>query len=79
MSTSKRKLQQCDFCGTLMSNSLHGGVCADCMEEDKELYDKARNFLKFGEKVLAEELAQKSGVDLKHIQRWISIGRLSIQ
>ena len=75
----ERKLKQCEYCGTLMSISLFGGVCNECMDTDKELYDKARSSLKFGEKVLPEELADKTGIEIKHIKRWMEIGRFGIE
>jgi hypothetical protein len=78
MEKDTKKLQQCEYCGALMSTSLFGGVCKDCMEQDKQLFDKARGCLNFGEKILPEELAEKSGVDLRHIQRWAEIGRFGV-
>ena len=51
------------------------GVCKDCWDKDDELYDKARSSMKFGEKFIPAVLAQKTGVDIAHIQRWASLGR----
>jgi hypothetical protein len=78
MERDRTKLKQCEYCGALMSISLFGGVCKDCMERDKELFDRARSCMNFGERVLPEELAEKSGIELRHIQRWAEIGRFGM-
>jgi len=76
MSTTKlKRLSQCAMCNALMSMPTSSGVCGDCWEKDEQLFQKAKSHIKFGERLLIEELSGKSGVDLKHIQRWIEQGR----
>lgn len=58
-----------------MATQTTTGVCADCWEKDEKLYNAAISTLKFGERVFPEELSAKSGIDIKHIQRWIRQGR----
>jgi hypothetical protein len=69
------KLKQCEICGCITSFSLRDGVCNECMEKDDELYTMAKNSMKFGEKMLPEELSNKTGIDYKHIMRWVRYGR----
>ncbi|MEY3369458.1 MAG: hypothetical protein RLZZ361_128 [Cyanobacteriota bacterium] len=69
------KLKQCDICGCITSSSLRNGVCNECMAKDDELYTLAKNSMKFGEKMLPEELSNKTGIDCKHILRWVRHGR----
>jgi hypothetical protein len=45
------------------------------MDKDDEMYTKAKNCMKFGEKMLPEELSHKTGIDTKHILRWVKHGR----
>lgn len=76
MSENTKRLSQCDLCGAFINANIYGGVCNECTDKDKELYDQARTCLDFGERVLPEDLSAKSGVDIKHIKRWVRIGRL---
>lgn len=69
------KLTQCGICNCLLPTSNNTGVCGDCWEKDDMLFDKVRSAMKFGEKFLPEVLADKTGVDIKHIQRWARQGR----
>ncbi len=69
------KLKQCEICGNITSVTIREGVCNDCLDKDDELYNKAKNSMKFGQKMLPEELSQRTGIDYKHIQRWIRTGR----
>lgn len=73
--SSIRKLGKCEYCGVIVNATVYGDVCPECTEEDKALFNQARAHLRFGEKVLPEDLANKSGVPLKHIERWVDIGR----
>lgn len=76
--TQQKKLMQCEFCKTLISSQMSLGVCDECRELDHALFNKTKGFLKFGEKILPEELSERAGVDLKHIQRWIHNGRFNL-
>lgn len=77
MSTVERKkINQCALCNELMPASNIKGVCPDCWEKDDEMFDKVRNVMKFGERFIPEALAEKSGVDVKHLNRWYKLGRL---
>ena len=58
-----------------MAVSNTRGVCSDCFDKDDELFDKVRSVMKFGEKFMPEALSEKTGVDIKHIQRWARLGR----
>lgn len=69
------KLNQCGLCSSLMATSNTRGVCSDCFDKDDELYDKVRNVMKFGERFAPEALSEKTGVDIKHINRWANQGR----
>lgn len=69
------RLTQCQLCGGLMSSPTSTNVCGDCWDKDEQLFNKARSAMRFGEKLLPEELSLKTGIDLKHIQRWASQGR----
>ncbi len=75
MQQNQKKLNQCEYCRALIGGSNPMGVCKDCTEVDEKLFDKARNHLGFGQQISPEELAEKSGVDLKHIERWAHVGR----
>ncbi len=70
-----KRLSQCAMCGSLMSIPTASGVCSDCWDKDEEMYQKVKSTMKFGQKLLPEELASKTGVDIKHIQRWMVQGR----
>lgn len=72
-----RKLAKCEVCGSLMPGHLSSGsgVCQDCWDKDEEMFQKAKGAIKFGQRVLPEELSSKTGIDLKHINRWIAQGR----
>jgi len=63
------------MCGGLMSPPTSTGVCKDCWDKDEEMFNKARAAMRFGEKLLPEDLSAKTGIDMKHIQRWTSQGR----
>jgi NMD protein affecting ribosome stability and mRNA decay len=73
-----KKIIQCEMCGALTIPTPHG-VCGDCLDEDQKLYEKARDSIKFGESVTPEIIQQRTGIELKHIRRWIKYGRLSAQ
>jgi hypothetical protein len=66
---------QCEICGSVTSVVLKNGVCFDCKEKDDELFALAKNSMKFGEKILLEELSNRCGIDSKHIMRWVRHGR----
>lgn len=70
-----KRLSQCEMCGGLMGTPTSTGVCSDCWDKDEEMYQKVKSNMKFGQKLFPEELANKTGVDIKHIQRWINQGR----
>ena len=70
-----RKLNQCGLCECLMAVTNTRGVCENCWSKDAELFDTARSAMKFGERFVPEALAEKTGVDIKHIQRWARLGR----
>lgn len=70
-----RKLNQCELCNVLIPTNTSRGVCSDCWDKDDELFENVRNVMKFGEKFIPEVIAEKSGVDIKHINRWARIGR----
>jgi hypothetical protein len=63
------------MCGALMGVPTASGVCSDCWDKDEEMYQRAKSVLKFGQRVFPEELSSKTGIDIKHIQRWIEQGR----
>ena len=69
------KLTQCGICNCLLPANNTSGVCNDCWEKDDAMFDKVRSVMKFGEKFLPEVLSEKTGVDMKHIQRWARQGR----
>ncbi len=69
-----KKLAKCDLCGTLISGQV-ASVCKDCWDKDEEMFQKVKSAIKFGQRVLPDELASKTGVDLKHINRWAQQGR----
>ena len=70
-----KKLNQCGLCNCLLATTNIRGVCSDCWEKDDELFDKVRNAMKFGEKFAPDVLAEKTGVEMKHFQRWTRLGR----
>jgi hypothetical protein len=72
---SNKRLSQCEMCGALMGMPTSSGVCSDCWDKDEDMYQKVKSNMKFGEKLLPEELSAKTGVDIKHIQRWAAQGR----
>jgi len=69
------KLSQCGICNCLLPSNNTTGVCSDCWEKDDEMFDKVRSAMKFGEKFLPEVLSEKTGVEMKHLQRWARQGR----
>jgi hypothetical protein len=70
-----KKLNQCGLCNVLIAANNMRGVCSDCWDKDDELFESVRSVMKFGEKFVPEVIAEKSGVELKHITRWARIGR----
>jgi hypothetical protein len=71
----EKRLAKCEMCGTLMTGNVSTGVCQDCWDKDEEMFQKVKSAIKFGQRVLPDELATKTGVELKHINRWIQQGR----
>lgn len=63
------------MCNKVMPTNTLTGVCKECFDEDEKLFNKARNSMNFGEKVTPTELADKTGIGIHHINRWISRGR----
>ena len=63
------------MCNALMAMPTSSGVCADCWDKDEELFQKAKGAMKLGQKFLPEQLAGKTNIELKHIQRWAKQGR----
>ena len=63
------------MCGAFMPAMTPTRVCSNCFDKDEEMFHKAKNSLRFGEKVSVEELARKTGIEVEHIQRWVRIGR----
>ncbi len=70
-----KKLAKCDLCGSLISGGVGSSVCRDCWDKDEEMFQKVKSAIKFGQKVLPDELAAKTGIDVKHINRWVLNGR----
>ncbi len=75
--STDRKLSKCDICNALLAEPPASGVCSACFDYDQELFDRVKKSLKYGERITAEDLAQRTGVDSKHIKRWTRLGRLS--
>jgi hypothetical protein len=63
------------MCGGLINLPTSAGICKDCWDKDEELFNRARAAMRFGEKLLPEDLSAKTGIDMKHIQRWTNQGR----
>ena len=70
----KSKLMRCDMCGAITVPSLYL-VCQDCADEDERLFQIAKNSIKFNENVTAEQVFERTGIDVKNIRRWVRIGR----
>ncbi len=70
-----KKLAKCELCGALISGQVSSAVCKDCWDKDEEMFQKVKSAIKFGQRVLPDELASKTGVDIKHINRWAQQGR----
>ncbi len=63
------------MCKSIVAMLTSYGVCADCIDEDDKLFAKVKSSIGFGQKLLPDELAAKTGVDIKHINRWVNAGR----
>lgn len=74
---TRPKVAQCEMCGAIYIENLYG-VCENCIEEDQQLYHTARDSIKFGEIVTPEIVSERTGIEVKHIMRWIRKGRLSV-
>ncbi len=70
-----KKLAKCELCGALISLQVGSAVCKDCWDKDEEMFQKVKAEIKFGQRVLPDELAAKTGIDVKHIARWSQQGR----
>ena len=70
-----KRLAKCEICGDLMAGGVTAGVCKECWDKDEEMFQKVKSAIKFGQKVLPDELAAKTGIELKHINRWAQNGR----
>jgi Fe-S-cluster-containing dehydrogenase component len=77
MNSRSNRLKKCEMCEKLISSTEDHPVCMDCSDQDSELFEKTKNLLKYGEKISAAELAARSGIEKKHIERWVNTGRLS--
>ncbi len=75
MVQQQRKLSKCEVCGTLMGGFSSTGVCADCWDKDEQMFQKVRGAMKFGQRLLPDELSTQTGVEIKHINRWMQQGR----
>lgn len=75
--SADRKLSKCGICNTMLADKPPSGVCSSCFDYDQELFDRVKKALRYGERITPEELANRTGVDAKHIKRWTSLGRLS--
>lgn len=51
-------------------------VCPKCIDKDAEMFERVKSRLKYGEKVAVNEIANRTGIDRKHIERWVRAGRL---
>lgn len=78
MAGQGNRLKQCEFCGELMSDTTGSAnpVCQNCAEKDAEMFDRVKSKLQYGEKVSVHDIAQRTGVERKHIERWVRTGRL---
>jgi hypothetical protein len=71
-----RKLSLCPICNKLMAGSTPRGVCFDCFDEDERMFQLVKSCIQIGEKLGPVELSDKSGILLKHIKRWLDLGKL---
>jgi|FaiFalDrversion2_1042247.scaffolds.fasta_scaffold00719_4 uncharacterized protein with von Willebrand factor type A (vWA) domain len=65
----------CPRCGRLVAFLL-GGRCPACVEEEHAQLQQLRAYLNEHGPLPAEEIAQKTGIPLDRILRWLREGRL---
>ena len=72
------KAEQCPMCGEIVAQLTGFGVCSDCVDKDRELFDEVKSSMSLGQIMTIEDLSERSEVDAKHIRRWIKTGRLAL-
>lgn len=71
-----RKLSLCPICNKLMSGQTIRGVCFECFDEDERMFQELKSIIQIGQKLGLFELSDRSGIQPKHIKRWIDLGKL---
>jgi hypothetical protein len=71
-----RKLSLCPICNKLMSGPTIRGVCFECFDEDERMFQELKSIIQIGQKLGLFELSDRSGIQPKHIKRWIDLGKL---
>ena len=66
------------MCNEIVAQLTGFGVCTDCVEQDRQLFNDVKTSMSLGQIMTIEDLSEKSQVDAKHIRRWIRTGRLAL-
>ncbi len=69
------KLIACRVCGLIMVR-LARDVCPKCFQEEEQLFQKVKNFLKANPGATLEEVAKHASCDIEHVEALIRSGRL---
>lgn len=72
------RLRNCARCGTLFASPGGQELCARCVREDQEDFEKVRKYLKENPRAALLEVSQATGVSVPRIKEYIRQGRLAL-
>lgn len=72
---SSQKLISCRVCGVIMVK-LGRDICSKCFQKEEELFQRVKNFLRANPGITVKEVAQAMNCPEKHIEYFITSGRL---
>ncbi|MCL2753031.1 MAG: MerR family transcriptional regulator [Defluviitaleaceae bacterium] len=71
------EMYNCRRCKKLFPR-LREPICSDCIQQDEDLFNDVKNFLRDNPKTLIADVAAETGASAKKILGWLREGRLEI-
>ncbi|MFH1676745.1 MAG: hypothetical protein ABIC40_06935 [bacterium] len=70
-------LKNCELCGKIY-NGNHQTICPDCLEIERQDFEKVRQFIKDNPKISIEVASEATGVDQDRIREFMRQGKIDL-
>lgn len=67
----------CNFCGTPVADK-YNRYCNKCQKIEQQMLSRVKSHLKYNASASIDDVSRKTGVDKKHINRYIREGKIVI-